>query len=244
MAVVTLPQRQGIDYSKLGQVVGQAINPQAGLQEKLLPLLMAAQFKQKLQERSPLFQAKVKAQKALAKYREAAAKPDALEDILSIMGGLKKPEDVFTSRQVEGLTGVPQDVQQRPVVPHIAGGFVGGEVTEPGTRAKPPAEFIPDILRKRFGVTEEEASRKALGLPKVVAPKTPTAIQITRLAQAEATRRVGGSFAVAARKEEYLKLVERLKKEFSAEFGATETGVAGLDEQEIDDNVDVLDINF
>lgn len=51
MAVVQLPRPQGIDFAKLGQLAGQAANPQAGLQEQLLPLLFKARLEEKLQDK-------------------------------------------------------------------------------------------------------------------------------------------------------------------------------------------------
>lgn len=44
-------KRQDIDYGKLGQLVGQAINPQQALQKQLLPLLLKEQYTSRLAER-------------------------------------------------------------------------------------------------------------------------------------------------------------------------------------------------
>lgn len=45
MQVIQTPRTQDINYGQLGQLVGQGINPQGNMYQKLMPLLMVEQLK-------------------------------------------------------------------------------------------------------------------------------------------------------------------------------------------------------
>jgi len=69
MPIVEIKRPQ-IDYSQLGALAGQAINPQAQMMEKLLPLLLQAHFKQKIEEKTPAHQLSLAKLKDIIKKKE------------------------------------------------------------------------------------------------------------------------------------------------------------------------------
>lgn len=103
-------------------------------------------------------------EKIKAKYSpQHKPQEDVGKQLVNLMGGVSGPEEVFNPEQI------------KQVAPKSLGPIVeGGEVLEtpgqpgeyaPGYQPKPQGAAIAGMLRKKFGVTQDEAQRKALGLP-------------------------------------------------------------------------------
>ena len=120
---------------------------------------------------------------------KAGLKPKKQGDIgktlIRVLGGLEEPSAVISPEQIATLPKTRHIFEQPKQVtipgPTIGGvpGMISGQATE--MMETPTSQEIADTLRQKLGITQEEAQRKALGLPqkKVKSTITPsTAIGI------------------------------------------------------------------
>ncbi len=92
-----------------------------------------------------------------ARIKQEFEPQDIQKDILGLISGIKGPESAFAPAR--GPTG-------GPIVPGPGGRFITGELP-PGEEFQTTLGLSQaDILRQELGVTQKEAQRKFLGLPK------------------------------------------------------------------------------
>lgn len=164
--VVQLPQRQGLDYGKLGGLVGQAINPQAQLQQKLLPLLLQEQFKSQLQRQ--------RQNELISGLVQGGNGPGGDFDISVGPSGItykqkspkQKLEDIQAREDLGfyGQQGQPQQQQQiqpQQIPPQIQGAMVAPTAPSVGVPTAPPG-LPPSITRQlQIDIAKKQAGAKA-----------------------------------------------------------------------------------
>jgi len=162
MPVVTLPQRPQIDYGQLGQLVGQAISPMAGIQQQLLPLLIQEEFKSGLARRrqkelienlrqggnGPLGDWKLKIGADGTISYEQKSPAEKLKDIQA-----QEDLEFYQGQPAVQAPTVPQAVPQVPPTPPVA--------VPPGVPGLPPSE------RRKIQIKQAEQEVKAKGKERV-----------------------------------------------------------------------------
>lgn len=123
------------------------------------------------------------------KQQFAKPKATSAKDILGVAGGITPPGSVFPQEDIESVS--PGELGQAgggKVLTPPGSRFTDGQIISPegkgigeflpGYEPRRATEAFPASIRQRFGVTEEEAKRKFLGLGKAKKEKTgPTTAQ-------------------------------------------------------------------
>jgi hypothetical protein len=173
-----LPPRQGIDYGQLGGLVAQAVNPMAGIQKQLLPLLITEEFKSKLaQKRSDAFLDRLQSGAGgLDKYKLSFDKdglkgavplsPKEIKENLIAKGDIPALE----SRLGGGIDKQPPQPQIPPQVQNILTatqgsgqpGIQSGGVVPTGAPTG-PSGFPPDLLPSERRELQVDIAKKQAG---------------------------------------------------------------------------------
>jgi len=111
MGEILTRKRPQMDWERLGQYAGQAISPKAEMYSKLMPLLMAAKYKQQMQAQDPLRQAQIAHYGALTQEKQAENK---MQDIAQVVLGFKDPEEVFPKELLKKLTPTREEIKEEP----------------------------------------------------------------------------------------------------------------------------------
>jgi hypothetical protein len=217
-----------------------------------------AQQRKQQQQMAELRKATANLYKARAKNIEAEG---AIEQMLGIAGGQVDPATaqippalkslIPTGRPIAGggFVGQAQPTTEEQVGDRIfmrdAQGQVVGERLAEVPAAPQIPQALPEVLRKRIGVTEKEAKGAFLKKRFGITTKTTTERQLLKDAQAEAARRIPvWERQTPEGRKKYEALVKELEKEYRRRFGSEAEAIAPVEEQEVDETTDLLDINF